>query len=85
MKVKNVTITSKNQITLPAELVRKMKLDKSRRLTIRQRGDELVLKPEPTLQAILEEVWRQLPPLPQLRSDEEFQRIAHEAWNEKEL
>jgi bifunctional DNA-binding transcriptional regulator/antitoxin component of YhaV-PrlF toxin-antitoxin module len=46
MTSKNVTITSKNQITIPAEFVRNMQLGKSRKLSVRQRGNALILKPQ---------------------------------------
>ena len=47
---KIVTVTSKNQITLPAELVRKYKLDKNRRLSIQLKKNAFILKPTPSLE-----------------------------------
>jgi len=85
MTTKNVTITSKNQITLPAELVRNLKLTKRRRLTIRQRGGELILTPEPELEERLKVIWRQLPPFQGTRTDEELKKTAREAWARKKI
>lgn len=59
MKSKNVTITSKNQITLPIAMVRKLNVGPNRQLTIHRRGDELILKPAPTLDEIMTPIWKQ--------------------------
>ena len=50
MTSKIVTVTSKNQITLPADLVRKYKLDKNRILTITDKKGALELRPQATLE-----------------------------------
>ena len=84
MSSKNVTITSKNQITIPAEYVRKLHLNKHRRLTIKQRGDELVLKVEPDLEERLHDVWAQLPAFTGTKTNEELKRTTHEAWSNKD-
>ena len=42
------TITSKRQITLPAQLFSHLGLEKGQKLTIVRRGDELVMKPAVT-------------------------------------
>lgn len=60
MTSKIVTITSKNQITLPADFVRKLNLTKNRRLAVRQRGEELILKPEPSLEEIMTPIWKEM-------------------------
>lgn len=57
MKEVNITITSKNQITLPAEYVRHMKLSKSRQLTVRRRGNDLIMTPVPTLEESMQKYW----------------------------
>ena len=41
------TISSKNQITLPAQLLREMGLNAGDRLAIRREGNRLVLRPRP--------------------------------------
>lgn len=41
------TISSKNQITLPAQLMREMGLGAGDRLAIRREGNRLVLRPRP--------------------------------------
>lgn len=89
MTSKNVTITSKNQITLPAEYVRKLGLQKHRRLTVRQRGDELVLRPEPELDIDehFRKLWAKLPPVKGTKTDKELQQAIRNsvavAWDEK--
>lgn len=42
-----VTLSSKNQITLPVAVVRRLDLKPGRKLRIRLEGDGVVLKPEP--------------------------------------
>jgi bifunctional DNA-binding transcriptional regulator/antitoxin component of YhaV-PrlF toxin-antitoxin module len=77
MNAREVTITSKNQITLPAEYVRKLHLAKSRRMSIRQRGDELILKPEPTLEDRMLPVWEEVAKyVKRPVSDKELKRAA---------
>jgi bifunctional DNA-binding transcriptional regulator/antitoxin component of YhaV-PrlF toxin-antitoxin module len=53
MKRRHVTVTSKNQITLPADLVRKYKLDEHRVLEVNEKNGSLVLSPAPTLDETL--------------------------------
>jgi bifunctional DNA-binding transcriptional regulator/antitoxin component of YhaV-PrlF toxin-antitoxin module len=83
MTTKSVTITSKNQITIPAYLVREMQLSTHRRLSIRKQGNELILKPEPALQDQLQKIWKQLPTFKGTISDEELKRTTREAWADK--
>ncbi len=42
-----VTLSSKNQITLPVAVVRRLDLHPGRRLTVRLEDDRIVLRPEP--------------------------------------
>jgi bifunctional DNA-binding transcriptional regulator/antitoxin component of YhaV-PrlF toxin-antitoxin module len=57
MNAKNVTITSKNQVTLPADYVRKMQLARNRVLKAELRGREIVLTPQPSLGATMQRFW----------------------------
>lgn len=57
MKTKNVTITSKNQITLPAEYVRKLQLARSRVLRVDLQGRTIVLTPQPRLGNAMQRFW----------------------------
>lgn len=88
MKDTFVTITSKNQITLPAAIVRKMKLEKTRRLRITEKKGKLELTPEPSLQERLEKFWKTLPPFEGTKTEEELKRAIQEsvviAWEKKE-
>jgi bifunctional DNA-binding transcriptional regulator/antitoxin component of YhaV-PrlF toxin-antitoxin module len=57
MNTKNVTITSKNQVTLPADYVRKMQLARNRVLKAELRGRVIVLTPQPALGATMQQFW----------------------------
>jgi len=43
--MKTLMFTSKNRVTIPAEIVRQLKLGKSRKLIIGLKGDKIILKP----------------------------------------
>ncbi len=58
MKAIKTTITSKNQITIPASIVRKLKLNRNRHMQVKQRGNDIILTPLPTLAESLEPVWQ---------------------------
>lgn len=83
MTTRNVTITSKNQITIPADFVREMQLKNRRRLSIRRRGDELILVAEPELKDKLQNVWDQLPSFQGTSNDDELKNTTNEAWSNK--
>lgn len=85
MKTVNARISSKNQLTLPAALVRKYKLDVNRNVTIVDKGGAITIRPEPTLEDRMHKAWKQLPPFKGVQSNEEFQQIAREAWADKNL
>ena len=57
MKSKDITITSKNQLTLPAEFVRNMHLDRNRVLHAELRGGSIILTPQPTLTDAMQRFW----------------------------
>ena len=59
MTSKIVTVTSKNQITLPADIVRKYKLSKNRQLRISDKEGKLELKPLPTLEERMRPHWEE--------------------------
>jgi len=84
MTTRNVTITSKNQITIPADFVREMQLKNRRRLSIRRRGDELILVAEPELKDKLQNIWDQLPSFQGTSNDDELKNTTKEAWTNKE-
>ncbi len=48
-----VTISSKNQLTLPAKLVRELKLGKGQKLELRQKSGKVELVPKPSLKESL--------------------------------
>jgi bifunctional DNA-binding transcriptional regulator/antitoxin component of YhaV-PrlF toxin-antitoxin module len=57
MSTRNITITSKNQITLPIEYVRNLHLTRNRVLQIELRGGAIVLTPRPTLGDTMRRFW----------------------------
>jgi bifunctional DNA-binding transcriptional regulator/antitoxin component of YhaV-PrlF toxin-antitoxin module len=85
MTTKNITITSKNQITIPAKIVRELQFNKYRQLTIRKRGDELILKAQPGLEEQLSSIWKQLPKFSGTKNDAELKSTTVTAWKNKNL
>jgi antitoxin component of MazEF toxin-antitoxin module len=57
MITRNVTITSKNQITLPSEYVKMLHLTRSRVLQARLQGGKIVLSPQPALGDVMKQFW----------------------------
>lgn len=57
MKTKDISITSKNQITLPTEYVRIMQLARNRVLRAEIRKGSIVLTPQPTLSHKMQQFW----------------------------
>jgi hypothetical protein len=57
MSTRNITITSKNQITLPIEYVRSMHLTRNRVLQVELRGGAIILTPQPTLNDTMRQFW----------------------------
>jgi bifunctional DNA-binding transcriptional regulator/antitoxin component of YhaV-PrlF toxin-antitoxin module len=85
MTNKSVTITSKNQITIPISMVRDLRLGMHRRLNIRKHGNELILSPEPALEDHLRKIWEQLPPFKGTKSNEDLQQTTKDTWANKHL
>ena len=83
MTTKIIAITSKNQITIPADIVRDLQLNRQRRLTLRRRGDELILKALPDLEEQLSSIWEQLPSAPGTKDNHELKATSEEAWEHK--
>ena len=57
MSTKNVTITSKNQITLPGEYVKLLNLARSRVLQAEVQEGKIVLTPQPALSMAMKKFW----------------------------
>ncbi|MEO7364519.1 MAG: AbrB/MazE/SpoVT family DNA-binding domain-containing protein [Candidatus Saccharimonadales bacterium] len=57
MITKNVTITSKNQITLPSEYVNLLQLAQNRVLLAELRGGKIILSPQPDLAEAMQQFW----------------------------
>lgn len=91
MTSKTVTITSKNQITLPAELVRRLGLTRHRVLRITEKKGVIELKPAQTLEQRMQKHWdafSKAHPNHKPMNDEELktaigEAVAYGAW-EKE-
>ncbi len=57
MSTQNITITSKNQITLPSEYVKALRLTKSRIMEAEIKDGKIVLSPQPALGAVMKKFW----------------------------
>lgn len=57
MSVRNVTVTSKNQITLPSEYVKHFRLTQNRVLQAELMDGKIVLTPEPALGDAMRPFW----------------------------
>lgn len=57
MNIRNVTMTSKNQITLPIEYVKNLHLAQSRVLKAELLGGKIVLTPQPNLSDMMKQFW----------------------------
>jgi bifunctional DNA-binding transcriptional regulator/antitoxin component of YhaV-PrlF toxin-antitoxin module len=57
MTIRNVTVTSKNQITLPSEYVKNLKLTQSRVLSAELQEGRIVLTPQPSLDTVMKQFW----------------------------
>ncbi len=57
MNTRNVTITSKNQITLPSEYVKALHLSQSRVLGAEILDGRIVLSPKPALGDAMKQFW----------------------------
>ncbi len=50
MNIYTLTVTSKNQVTLPADVVRQLSIARNRKMELRVEGDSLRLTPRRSLQ-----------------------------------
>jgi bifunctional DNA-binding transcriptional regulator/antitoxin component of YhaV-PrlF toxin-antitoxin module len=57
MTTKNVTITSKNQITLPSEYVNLLQLTQNRVLRADLHDGKIILSPQPDLGEAMQKFW----------------------------
>ena len=57
MTTRNITVTSKNQVTLPAEYVRRVGLNRNRVMRAELRGDTILLTPQATLGDSMRQFW----------------------------
>ncbi len=57
MSTRNVTITSKNQITLPTEYVKALHLSRSRVLEAEVQDGRIILSPQPVLSDKMKQFW----------------------------
>lgn len=79
---KTISLTSKNQITLPVALVRRAGLLKGARFTPRLENGVIILEPQEDIRTTTKKVQAAMRPLVRHPlSDEELQRALHD-WNE---
>ena len=77
-----VTLTSKNQITIPAKLVRELHLDKTRKLRIEKRGKSVSIVPEPSLENQFDALWAGLAPKVTPVSNAQLKKAKRLAWQQ---
>ncbi len=83
MKEVIVTITSKNQITLPAQYVRKLKLTRNRTLKVTEKRGVLELKPQPSFEEVMQKHWdkfRKTHPNHKPLTDEELNQAIRDTY-----
>lgn len=79
--MKTITLTSKNQITLPAAMVRKLDLNGSRKLVIQRHGDSLVVTPQKDLAAQMNDIQELAKPyVKKSFTDVELSGAREQAW-----
>lgn len=80
------TLTSKNQITIPAELVRQLGLGRNRKLRIERQGnDALLLTLQKDLAGQLSDIQHRVKPyVKRSLSDAELAEARTEAWSARE-
>jgi antitoxin component of MazEF toxin-antitoxin module len=80
---KTISLTSKNQVSLPAALVRRAGLTKGARFLPRLDNGAIVLEPEQDLRATVQQIQAELRPLTaHPLSDKDLQKALHE-WPKK--
>lgn len=90
MTSKTVTLTSKNQITLPIEFVRKFNLGRNRTLQATEKNGMLELKPSQSVEEIMAPVWKEMRKhVKRPLSDEELtqairESVAYGAWRKEQ-
>ena len=52
-----VTITSKNQITIPTSYVKELRLDRNRILNAELKEGKIILNPAPTFEDVMKKFW----------------------------
>lgn len=79
--MKTITLTSKNQITIPAEIVRQMGLDQSRKLRLERHGDAILLTSQKDLATQLNNIQHNVAPyVVKSFTDAQLARGRQEAW-----
>ncbi len=81
----NAKITSKNQLTLPAKLVRKYKIDKNRAVTITENNGVIEIRPQPTLEERMRQAWKKLPAFQGTKTDEDLKQAIRDTYSNKKL
>ncbi len=81
MTSKIVTLTSKNQITLPIEFVRKFNLGRNRTLQATEKNGTLELKPSQSVEEIMAPIWEAAAKhMKRPATDDELSRAARDAY-----
>ncbi len=82
--MKTITLTSKNQLTLPAALVRQLGLDRTRKLRVQRKGDALVLTIQKDLPSQITDIQRRVGPyVKRSFSDAELKDARGQVWSSR--
>jgi len=52
-----ITVTSKNQVTLPSKYVKQLRLTNNRILQTEIRNGKIILTPEPDVETVMQQFW----------------------------
>lgn len=80
--MKTVTVSSKGQVTLPAELLRAMEIDKGTRLVLIQKGEQIMLVPEATVARLVEDELAGFEALAGTSFEDLWDNEADEVWDD---
>lgn len=70
MITKNITVTSKNQITIPTEFINKLQINKGRVINASIQGNKIILTPEDSLTTIMKKYWNRRNPNASMSDDD---------------
>ncbi len=80
--MKTVTVSSKGQISLPADLLRNLEIEKGSRLVLIQKGEQILLVPEQTVARLVEDELAGFHALAEPAFQDLWDNEADEVWDD---